>query len=110
MMDAVSYDYWWSFRKAGDPVAQISSVLDVPTVAQLQDTGTWGTQNSQGEYFGDANNGNNFNKAQSQGELPHDEVEDEYPDSEEDRANVYDDNDSDDDDFEVPGDDEIVGG
>lgn len=109
-MDFVAFAYRWSFRNAGYPVPPISSFFDLPTVLQVHEAGASGSQNLQGGDGGDENSRNKTRKAQSEGELPHDQVQDEYSNSEEDKANLDDGEDRHDDNLAVSGDDYIVEG
>lgn len=93
---------------ARDPVLRIYSLVIVPTVPQVQDIGVLGSSNSQGGDGGVANIGNKMRAARSEGKLPHEQMEDEYPDSEKNRVNDDDNEDLEDDSFCVFGDEEIV--
>lgn len=86
------------------------SVLDVTTVLWVQEACALGSQKSKGGNGGDANAGNNTKTTHSEAELPHDQIKDEYQDSEAYGVNADDEKESDDDEVSIPDDDEIFEG
>lgn len=110
-MDAVTFADDWSFRKADDPVPPISSVFELPTTPQVQNRVESGSQNS---HRGDGrvtNSGTSTGTSQYGKDIPpHDQVEEESPSPSNDGKLEDDDGEPDDDEFIVPGDDEVMKG